>query len=43
MEILTNISFDLDFDTLLSRLHVDKGSGYADEVQKLVEEVTPLI
>ena len=43
MEILDNISFDLDFDTLLSRLHVDKGSGYADEVQKLAEEVTPLI
>ncbi|MBC8461850.1 MAG: hypothetical protein H8D67_28100 [Deltaproteobacteria bacterium] len=43
MEILDNIPFVLNFDALLSRLRLDKESGYVREVQHLVEMVTPVI
>jgi hypothetical protein len=43
MEIVDNIPFELNFDALLSRLHVDKDSGYVKEVQQLVDTVTPIM
>ncbi len=43
MEILDNIPFELNFDTLLSRLHLEKESKYTKEVRNLVETVEPII
>jgi hypothetical protein len=43
MEILKNIPFELNFDTLLSRLHLEKESKYTTEVQHLAETVEPII
>lgn len=43
MEVLDNIPFELNFDALLSRLHLEKESNYTKEVQRLVEAVEPII
>ena len=43
MEILNDIPFELNFDTLLSRLHLEKESKYTREVQNLIEAVEPVI
>lgn len=43
MEILNNIPFELDIDRLLSKLHIDRESEYAEEIQQLVEKVTPVM
>jgi hypothetical protein len=42
MKILDNIPFELDVDLLLSRLHVGKGSEDAENIQDLVETVSPV-
>ncbi len=42
MEILDNIPFRLDIDTLFSRVHIGKGSEDAKDIQDLVETVSPL-
>ena len=43
MEVLDDIPFELNFDTLLSRLHLEKESKYTKEVQHLAEAVEPII
>ena len=40
---MKNIPFELNFDTLLSRLHLEKDSKYTKEVQHLAEAVEPII
>ncbi len=42
MEILDNIPFKLDIDSLLSCLHIDKESEDAKDIQDLVETVAPI-
>ena len=42
MEILDNIPFELNMDSLLSCLHIDKGSEDAKDIQDLVETVSPV-
>jgi len=42
MEILDNIPFRLDIDTLFSRAHIGKGSEDAKDIQDLVETVSPV-
>ncbi len=43
MEVLNDIAFQLDMDTLLARLHIDKESEDAKDIQYLVDHVAPLI
>jgi len=43
MEVLDNISFELNTQTLLSRLHVNESDEMAKEILKLAEEVAPII
>jgi len=43
MELLNDIAFQLDVDTLLARLHIDKESEDAKDIQHLVDHVAPLI
>ena len=43
MEVLNDIAFQLDMDTLLARLHIDKESEDAKDIQHLVDHVAPLI
>ncbi len=43
MEILNDIAFQLDMDTLLARLRVDKESQDAKDIQHLIERVAPLV
>jgi len=43
MEVLNDIAFQLDVDTLLARLHTDKESEDAKDIQHLIERVAPLI
>jgi len=43
MEILDNIPFELDFDRLLSKLHLEKKSKYTQKLQHLAETVEPII
>jgi len=43
MEILENIPFDLDLDKLLSRISLEKDSEYIEEIENLVDMVTPVI
>lgn len=43
MEILDDIPFELDLDTLLSTVHVDKESEDAKDIQDLMETVAPVI
>jgi len=43
MEILNDIAFQLDMDTLLARLRVDKESQDAKDIQNLIERVAPLV
>lgn len=43
MEILNDIAFQLDMDTLLARLRVDKESEDAKDIQNLIERVAPLV
>jgi len=42
MEVLNDIAFQLDMDTLLARLHIDKESEDAKDIQHLVDHVAPL-
>ena len=42
MEILDNIPFEVDIDTLLSRVHVEEGSEDARDIRELVEVAAPL-
>jgi len=42
MKILDNIPFELDIDSLLSCLHIDKESEDAKDIQDLVETVAPI-
>lgn len=43
MEILNDIAFQLDIDTLLARLRVDKESQEAKDIQHLIDHVAPLV
>jgi len=43
MEVLNDIAFQLDMDTLLARLHIDKESEDAKDIQYLIDHVAPLI
>jgi hypothetical protein len=43
MEVLNDIAFQLDMDTLLARLHIDKESEDAKDIQHLIERAVPLI
>lgn len=43
MEVLDNIPFELDFNKLISKLHLEKRSEYIAEVQSLVKAVTSAI
>jgi len=43
MEVLNDIAFQFDMDTLLARLHIDKESSDAKDIQYLVDHVAPLI
>jgi len=43
MEVLNDIAFQLDIDTLLARLHLDKESEDAKDIQYLVDHIAPLI
>jgi hypothetical protein len=36
--ILDNISFELDLEPLMKRLHLREGSGYADDLQRLASD-----
>jgi hypothetical protein len=42
MEILDNVPFELNTDSLLSCLHIDKESEDAKDIQHLVETVSPV-
>ena len=42
MKILDDIPFELDIDSLLSCLHIDKESEDAKDIQDLVETVAPI-
>ena len=41
MEILQDIPFELDTESLLTRLHLEKDSDYAEELDALVETIRP--
>jgi len=43
MEILDEVPFELNMDTLLMRLHIDKDSEDAEDIQELVEAASPVI
>ncbi len=43
MEVLNDITFRLDMNTLLARLHIDKESEDAKDIQHLIENVAPLV
>lgn len=43
MEILDKIPFELDVEALLTRVHVKKESEDAEDIQKLVKAVIPVI
>ena len=43
MEVLNDIAFRLDMDTLLARLHLDKESKDAKDIEHLMESVAPVI
>jgi len=43
MEVLNDIAFQLDIDALLARLHIDKESEDAKDIQRLIDHIAPLI
>lgn len=43
MEILDDVPMELDVDTLLKKLHIDKESKNAEDIQGLIKTVAPAI
>ena len=43
MEVLNDIDFQLDVDTFLARLRIDKESEDAKDIQHLIDHIAPLI
>jgi hypothetical protein len=43
MEVLNDIVVQLDMDTLLARLHIDKESSDAKDIQHLIDDIAPAV
>jgi len=43
MEVLNDIAVQFDMDTLLARLHIDKESEDAKDIQHLIDHVAPVV